>query len=80
MQQYIIHYSVTASAVKIIGDDLKPNVWCHQDHCKDEGSYYIIPVDSEDQLLLDVKWQGEVYFNTRLYLSLRCMTVSTIPG
>ena len=33
--------------------------------------YCIIPVHPDDQLLLGVRWQGEVYINTRLSFGLR---------
>ena len=34
-------------------------------------AYRIVPVHPEDQLLLDIRWQGEVYIDTRLPFGLR---------
>jgi len=36
-----------------------------------KSAYHIVPVHPVDQLLLDIRWQGEVYIDTRLPFGLR---------
>ena len=36
-----------------------------------KSAYHIVPVYSEEQLLLGIRWQGEVYIDSRLPFGLR---------